>query len=377
MELSAAKSALFTLPMLLVTAFMLSAGKLPSGFEHWLSFAAVLAFFNTCFFMILRSGKTDRWRAPVFIALSLSFVFTFIAHMLEVRGTMALKDSVMLEGGAPFCHVVIPQTLIPLLVSRTVIFPGTITGGYAAIGAMLFLWIGFSLALGRGWCGWGCFFGGLDDMFSRLRAAPVINRINPKWTDISVAVLIVTALASAASLSPEYCKWLCPYKAVTEFPAVQNLATLIQMLIFAALFIALVIALPLLTKKRTQCGLFCPFGAFQSLANRVNPFEMRVDTQNCAKCGACITACPVFAMTQESLAAGKTRLNCIKCGKCADVCPKQAVYHHVKMTENRPSLAQRLMFLFPAFMFLTTITGGMLLQAVRRIVHFAGTGSFC
>jgi ferredoxin-type protein NapH len=40
---------------------------------------------------------------------------------------------------------------------------------------------------------------------------------------------------------------------------------LIQNGIFVVLFAALVVVLPLLTKKRTQCSFFCPFGAFQSI----------------------------------------------------------------------------------------------------------------
>jgi polyferredoxin len=270
---------------------------------------------------------------------------------------------------------VIPQTILPLLLSRSIIFPGTMLGGYAAIGSMLAMWILFSLTLGRGWCGWGCFFGGLDDLFSRLRKAPVLSLVSDNWSNVSVAVLIVTVLFSAASLAPFYCSWLCPYKAVTEFREVHGLTIFLQTVVFMTLFIGLVVVLPILTKKRTQCGILCPFGAFQSAANCINPFELRVDAAKCVDCGACVRGCPVFAMTGESKALGRARLNCIKCGKCADICPTGAVYHHVKLTKNAPSRAQRLMFLYPAFIFISTIGGGMMQHAVGRIFRLFTTGS--
>ena len=58
-------------------------------------------------------------------------------------------------------------------------------------------------------------------------------------------------LLSAATLEPVYCMWLCPFKAVTEYPAVRSFETAGQMGIFITLFLGLVVVLPLLTKKRT------------------------------------------------------------------------------------------------------------------------------
>jgi hypothetical protein len=33
---------------------------------------------------------------------------------------------------------------------------------------MLALWVGATLILGRGWCSWGCFFGGIEEGFVQL-----------------------------------------------------------------------------------------------------------------------------------------------------------------------------------------------------------------
>ena len=91
-------------------------------------------------------------------------------------------------------------------------------------------------------------------------------------------------LLSLALFEPVYCMWLCPFKAVSEYVAARNTVGLIQNAIFIVLFGALVIVLPFLTKKRTQCSFLCPFGAFQSLFNKFNVFDVRIDKEKCHTC---------------------------------------------------------------------------------------------
>ena len=95
------------------------------------------------------------------------------------------------------------------------------------------------------------------------------------------AVLAAIVLLSAAMFEPTYCAWLCPFKAVTEFAEVNSLETAVQTGIFLTLFVGLVVVVPVLTKQRTKCAFFCPFGAFQSLFNKVNVFDIRIDRGKC------------------------------------------------------------------------------------------------
>jgi polyferredoxin len=241
---------------------------------------------------------------------------------------------------------------------------------------MFVIWIGASLALGRGWCSWGCFFGGLDDAFSRIRKKPLLSKIDRRWTLMPWAVLLAVVLTAAAFLSPTYCTWLCPFKAVTEFHEVTSFKILVQTIIFVSLFIALVVVLPLLTKRRTQCSLFCPFGAMQSLTNRINAFEVRIDPDRCIHCKRCVATCPTLSMTDESLRAGRAGLSCIKCGTCIDLCPKGAPSFHVRGTrlgENRN--LKRLLFLYAAFLFLAVFAGGTIADGLHRIIRLITTGS--
>jgi polyferredoxin len=325
---------------------------------------------------MLTTGKTHRYRSLLFIILAVGFVITFITNLLETRGSMVLTDELAISGETPFCHLVIPMILIPAALTRTIIFPGSLLRGFASIGMMVVIWIGSSLALGRGWCSWACFYGGLDEGFSRLLKKPRIAHIDRKWVLLPYGVLLAVVLTSALTLSPTYCEWLCPFKAVTEFAEVTSFKAVVQTVIFVSLFIGLVIVLPLLTKRRIQCGLFCPFGAMQSFTNKLNIFGVRIDAAKCAQCKRCIRECPTFSLDESSLESGKPLMSCTKCGQCIDVCPKQAVSYHIKGTPLgvKPQVA-RVMFLFPATLLMASLGGGLIAGGLWRILKLVTTGS--
>ena len=368
---------LICLPMMVLTAFLLGTGNTNwSDPRHWIAFGISFLFFNALFFLMVYTGKTDRFRAIGFISFAVILSFTFIVHMLEARGSMSISTAKVIECEVPFCHVVTPMTIIPIILTRSIIFPGQINEGYASIATMFVIIIGASLALGRGFCSWGCFFGGWDDGFSRILKKPHVRKIAPILTYLPFAVLLVVALTAAAALSPTYCNWLCPFKAVTEFEAVTSLRTLMQTVVFASLFVGLVIILPLLTKRRTQCGLFCPMGALESFANKINPFDVRIDPDKCVKCKRCIQSCPTFSLNEKSLETGKPRMTCVKCGKCIDACLKKAIHYHIKGNAlSQSPVTARLLFLFPAFLFMATFAGNTLKEGILRIINLIMTGS--
>jgi ferredoxin-type protein NapH len=371
------KTLLLCLPMILITFVLLSHGNPPTEPVRLTAFLLTYGFINLIFFLMIRTGETDRWRAVLFVTLAVCFVISFITNIIEMRGAMAISAASKIEGLVPFCHMVIPMTLIPAALTKTIIFPGTIIGTRTAIASMFVLWIGSSLTLGRGFCSWFCFFGGLDDGFSRIFKKASIQNINSKWTYLPYAVLLLIVLMSAITLAPFYCQWLCPFKTVTEYPEITSAKTVIQAIIFISLFVALVLVLPAMTKRRIQCGLFCPMGAFQSLANKINVFDVRVDSDKCIKCKKCIQTCPTFSISEETIAKGKVGMTCTKCGKCIDVCRQKAIFYHIKgtpLTGGKVEIYRRL-FIYPAFIFLATMSGGYVQDAIVKTIKLITTGS--
>ncbi len=369
------RAAALSIPMLLLSFVMLSNGHLPTNWLRLVPFLVTYLLANIMFYRMLRTGRTDRHRAVMFVMLGITFVLSFVPELLEARGSMQLSAADMASGRTPFCHMVIPMTLIPAALTRTIIFPGSLLQGFAPIAVMFAIWMIASLVLGRGFCAWGCFFGGLEDGMSRIFRRPKLRNIAHVWTFMPYAVLAGVILTSAAALSPTYCMWLCPFKSITEFPEITSTVRAIQAGIFFSLFAGLVLVLPLLTKRRTQCGLFCPFGAFQSFTNKLDPVDIRIDRQRCSDCGLCATDCPTFSLDAESIARGGTRLSCSKCGRCVDECPRGAAAFHVKGTPvgTRPRAA-RVLFIYPAFLFLVTFGGGIFMNGLYRVMLLATTG---
>jgi polyferredoxin len=370
------KAVLVSLPMFFLSALLITGGSMTTDPLSLTGTIVSWLIFNGTFVATLVTGKTHKYRSALFILIAGALIIFFSTAILSTRGNLALTADNFLSGETPFCHLVIPMIIVPALLTGTVIFPGRLISGFASIAGMLLIWGAASLILGRGWCSWVCFYGGYDECFSRLSGKARIRNVDRRWTYLPWAVLLVIVLTSAVALEPIYCAWFCPFKAVTEFAAVTDVVTFIQTIIFVVLFVGLVIVLPFLTKKRVQCATFCPLGALQSLTNKLNVFDMRVDRSKCTDCNACVRQCSLYAIDEKSLAAGGTSLSCAKCGQCVDSCPKHAIDYHIKGTAVavRPNLA-RVLFMYAAFLVTITIGGGMVASAIWRILRVITTGS--
>jgi polyferredoxin len=338
--------------------------------------AAITALFMTAlFFMMMRTGSTYRWRRWFFVSLGILFPVGFIYNIVVARGTMGIPVEEMIAGRTPFCFMPIPTLILPAALTKTLVFPGSIMPGGGASGhsiaAMVGIWLAITLVLGKGWCSYACFFGGIEEGVAAIPARPRIRKIDPRWRYGPWAVLLAMVLLSLALFEPVYCMWLCPFKAVSEYVAARNTIGLVQNGIFVLLFAGLVIALPFLTKKRTQCSFFCPFGAFQSIFNKISVFEVRIDRARCKPCLVCQNVCPNLSLSKESVARGETLISCMKCGACVDACPRQAVVWHIKGTEIgwKPERA-RLMFLYAAWAVAVMFGGSIIAQGLFTILHF-------
>ncbi len=367
-------SLLLTVPILLWSFLMFS--RLFAEPSRSMKIASVLTaiFMIALFFMMMRTGSTYRWRRWFFVALALLFPVGFIHTVISMRGTMGIPIEEMIAGRTPFCYLPIPMLILPALLMKTVVFPGSILPGQGMAGsgmaAMVGIWLAMTLVVGKGWCSYLCFWGGIEEGMASVSKRPKVRKLDPRWRYGPWAVLLAMVLLSLALFEPAYCMWLCPFKAVSEYVAARNTVGLIQNGIFIAIFAGLVIALPLLTKKRTQCAYFCPFGAFQSLFNKTSVFDVKIDRARCQPCVLCQNACPTMSLTSESIEKGETLMSCMKCGACVDACPRDAAVWHIKGTEVavKPERA-RLMFLYAAWAMAIMFGGTVITQGLATILH--------
>jgi ferredoxin-type protein NapH len=364
------KSLLYTLPMFLIT-FMFMTGGRPDFSDPSSSLAILIAFLlvNVLYFLMHYTGKTDRYRVVLFIIFALTLSFTLIKNMVAVRNSMSFSQADILECKIPFCHLVIPMMILPAAFSKSIIFPGSILNGFANISSMVVLWSVATLVLGRGFCSWGCFYGGWDDGFSRMRKKPLVKNINQVWKWMPFAVLLMVALTAALSLVPTYCDWICPFKAVTEFEQVTSVESATKAGIFFSLFAGLVVVLPVMTKKRTQCSYLCPLGAVNSLSNKITPFTIRIDKNACNECYKCVEVCPLFALSKENIKEGKVSIFCSKCGKCVDACSKKAIHFGIKgIPAGTMKNFSRNLFLFVSFLFMAIFSAGAVTSTLQSII---------
>jgi ferredoxin-type protein NapH len=363
------QSLLYTIPMFLLTFLLITGGK--PDFSNPATAAAIMITFllvNILYFLMHYTGKTDRFRAVLFIIFALSLSFTLISKMLEVRSSMSFSQADIIECKIPFCHLVIPMMILPAVFTKSIIFPGSVINGFANIAGMVILWLAATLILGRGFCSWGCFYGGWDDGFSRLRKKPVLKKISDSWRWMPFAVLILVSLAAALTLVPTYCDWICPFKAVTEFEKVTSVESAAKAGVFISLFAGLVVVLPVMTKKRTQCSFLCPLGAINSLSNKINPFVVRVDREKCTECFKCVDVCPLYAITRKDISEGTISVFCSKCGKCIDACTKNAMNYGIRgVPAGKLHNMPRNLFLFISFLFMAVFSAGAIVNTLQSI----------
>ena len=364
------KSVGLTMPIAFILWFSLLDKHLNSIDVIFFAGLISFLFFVTLFFLMQHTGKTYRYRRILFITMAVCIFIGLINEMVEAGGLMtsSMEDALLLNHN--FCPLALPMTIIPAAINKVIIFPGSLIEGHASFAFLVTLWVGSSLAIGRGFCSWLCFFGGFDEGFSSMTKKPklVINKI---WTLLPYAVLITMILVSAKTLTPFFCQWLCPWKTVTRIASIGSFYVLLTTLASMSLFAVLVIALPILTGKRTQCSIFCPFAASQSLTNKLNIFDVRIDKEKCNNCLSCIRHCPTLSIDSESLKKGKTLMTCTKCGRCIDICKNQAIFYHIKGTPIgiRTNLARNA-FLYSAFIFGSVIGSGMLAKAKINVSGF-------
>jgi len=369
---SVSRSLWLTLPILLWALLMFSRTLAEPVPALRISAVVSMLFMVALFYLMMRTRQTHRWRRMFFVALAFLFPIGFIWELITLRGSMSIPLDQMIGGNTPFCFLAIPMILIPAALTRTIIFPGSILPSASnphSIAVMVALWLGATIVVGKGWCSYGCFFGGLEEGFAAIRKRPFLRKLDPRLRLGPWAVLAAIVLLSAATFEPVYCSWICPFKAVTEFRAVHSLQTAVQTFIFTALFLGLVIVLPLLTKKRTQCTFLCPFGAFQSIFNKVSVFDVRIRRDKCKECVLCRESCPTMSLDKGSLEHGEPMLSCMRCGACVDVCPRDAIVWHIKGTAiQAPPERARLLWLYGAWAFAVMFGGGIIANSLSKLV---------
>ena len=323
-------------------------------------------------FAIAYTGRVSAWRRLFFSLSALAFLFHFKSSLI----TGAPAPSCFAD--APFCHIAMAPYFLNYLRQQYIALAG---GGWALWGPLSLgaAWLFVTLALGRGWCSWACFYGGIDDGLSALPGGPLlkIDGWALKVRDLPAALLIFLLLVSLAYALPVYCLWLCPFKLTGSFLDGQGWHRTAQYALLLAALAALVIA-PLLTKKRFFCSFLCPFAAWQAFWGRLNPFRLTA-AADCNGCRACVAACPMTAIKCGPGGKAEILAYCNLCGQCLDACPRAGLRYTVFGLELPAAggalgalLSVKYFYVFSALTLATAFSSLWAPAALRDLVKLIG-----
>jgi ferredoxin len=179
-------------------------------------------------------------------------------------------------------------------------------------------------------CGWACPFGALQELAYSL---PVLKRVkrqrmpfvvsNSIRAGLFVAMLLLLFGLIGGSRGFVLYHGINPFNLFDlQFETGMILATVVVSL-GSALFV-----------YRPFCQLICPFGFVSWLAERLSLMRVRVNCDECNKCGACENVCPSGAA--RYIVQGKTLgADCYSCARCLNVCPSDAIAYSLVFGEPK------------------------------------------
>ncbi len=182
---------------------------------------------------------------------------------------------------------------------------------------LLLVPVASTLAAGRSFCGWVCFFGTIQEYLyeARKRVLPIRTRRKlPAWLSYSKFVVLGLILYYAiVSSRVVFCDYDPFFYIIYRMFSLDTLGVLTVLLVVGSLFI-----------ERPFCRYACPMGAVLMAADTLAVNRVRVDGAACNTCGLCNRVCPM----NRDLVSGHGE--CINCGKCLEACRKGALYYGKK-----------------------------------------------
>ena len=191
----------------------------------------------------------------------------------------------------------------------------------------------FGILLGRFICGFLCPFGLIQELIYKLPVPKIKkNRITKVLSYLKYVILVVFVIAiPLVKLVPGFCKYICPAGTVEAgIPLVTSneaLRSLVGFLFSWKIFVLAVVLLICMFCYRSFCRFICPLGALYSFFAPVSLVRIKVDTDKCIGCNACVDTC-----LMDIKKVGDHE--CIQCGSCIEHCPIDIIFFNVSKNKS-------------------------------------------
>ncbi|WP_238885868.1 4Fe-4S binding protein [Clostridium sp. YIM B02551] len=205
---------------------------------------------------------------------------------------------------------------------------GVITGSFIVFGIMFLV----SLLFGRGFCGWICPAGGLQECcFMAVDRKVKGGKLN--WIKYLIwvpwIILIIMMFISAGGIK----KVDFFYQTYYGISVISVQAYVIYYFVVGGIAL-----LSLLVGKRAFCHYGCWMAPFMIIGSKIkNKFKypslhLKADEKKCIDCKLCNKKCPMSLEVSSMVQKGDMKNSeCILCGQCVDTCPKNVIkYSFIK-----------------------------------------------
>lgn len=220
--------------------------------------------------------------------------------------------------------------------SPVLIIQGAVKG--VAVGSLIIFTLQFisSLFLGRGFCGWACPAGGLQECCTlavdKKAAGGKFDLIKYIIWVPWVLTIILLAIKAGGFSSIDFFYQIDGGISVSDKYGY----------IIYYFFVGLIVLLALTSGKRAFCHYVCWMAPFMVIGSKIKSvipipsLQIRSVSNNCNSCKSCDRKCPmslpVSTMVNQDLMENS---ECILCGQCVDTCTKGAVKFFVGFPKDR------------------------------------------
>jgi len=198
-------------------------------------------------------------------------------------------------------------------------------------------WISFALMfvsalfLGRGWCGWVCPAGGLQEAcmaaLDKKVRGPWADRV--KWLIWSLWILLIAVLVVQAG---GYVR-VNPFHLIEDnLSPTQPASIYIYYAIKYFMVVGLIVSLSWTVGNRGMCHSACWMAPFLILGRKIRnlfawpSLRLAAQPEKCTNCMSCVRACPMSLDVNGLVARGSMEHNeCILCGTCVDTCAQHVI----------------------------------------------------
>jgi polyferredoxin len=189
----------------------------------------------------------------------------------------------------------------------------------------------FGGAFGRLICGWACPFGLIQELLHKIPSKKFSIPRNLRYLKYAFLLFFVILLPLVVVDGFGYgelwfCKYICPAGTLEAgLPMLMlqpALSQTIGLVFFNKLTILIGFVIWSVLASRPFCRTTCPLGAFYALFQKIKVVKLRLSEENCTKCEACHSVCPMGIKFNEA----PQDAECIYCLKCMkEACKFEAI----------------------------------------------------